>query len=397
MRPIRWSVVTLFTMATSIALIGCASTDAFSQRAWRVEPEYKLTAGRDRASSSAFLALGRAYQGEGRLQNAADAFAKAAANDPSDPDCYSALGVALAAMGRHDAAISAFIRALKLAPDQAPLLNNLGYVLMLDGQFERAIAYLHAAVASDPTHERARENLEMAETQLALEKAANPASLVARADELPSTASLSSAHEAVYPALQGSTASLPRAAFVAVPFGKALEVLPPASVYGQAPQPISGPMTVPIVGPVPSDDATASTRSQPLGPTFEPTTRPFQAMTALKYEIANGNGVTGAAARMRAYLFGTQPGRSAVRLIDLRPFSTAHTQVQYADGFREAAVVVASRMPTSAEIVPFSGTARPDVRIVLGRDVVPTRGAQLADDKTVDASASWSRLTANRD
>ena len=72
MPAFRLAPVALGTLVCA-ALIGCASVEPRAGAAWRIEPLMRVSHGGDPANGRAYAALGEAYQGEGRWQEAAEA------------------------------------------------------------------------------------------------------------------------------------------------------------------------------------------------------------------------------------------------------------------------------------------------------------------------------------
>ncbi len=89
---------------------------------------------------------------------------------------------------------------------------------------------------------------------------------------------------------------------------------------------------------------------------------------SVRVEVSNGNGVTGLAKRLAVRL-GSERVRT-VRLTNQRPFNQARTEVQYREGYVDAASALAQRLEHPAALVPSKALAPGvDVRLVLGRDL----------------------------
>lgn len=294
----RLGCLALGTIASAV-LIGCASVDAKGGGgAWRIEPLVELRHGGDAANGRAYFALGQAYQGEGRWQEAAEAYSKAAFADPDSAEAFHSLGIAQAVLGRHAGAITAFRHAVDLDPESAQYLNNLGYALLLSGQYARSLPFLRAALAREPGHEQARTNIARVEIMLRPVAAA--------------------------PAVEAASPAPDLAAAEPGPTSRAAET--------------------------PPDPALADR------------------LAGFRIEIANGNGVRGAAARLREWL--RERGVDTARLSNLRPFTSADTQVEYQPGHLAQALEIARRMPDGAGVVPAADSfSRADVRVVIGHDV----------------------------
>ena len=266
MSPLRSSVV---WVCASMALVGCASIGGTSAPGWRVEPTVALRHGVDPVNSRGYYALGLAHQGEGRWQEAAEAYLKAVAHDPSDARALNALGIAQAMLSRPDSAIAAFERAVDLSPQNAGYRNNLGFALLSAGRPAGALAHLREALVIDPHYPIALENRARAEQLLAEQRAAS--------------------RQAAVPAEPVSPSSEP-----------ALAEAPPERAADVA---VEAPVALPVQPQAVEDR-----------------------LRGYRLEVANGNGVPGAAARVREWLLAR--GHDAARLTNERPFNVAETVVQ---------------------------------------------------------------------
>lgn len=325
---------------------GCAAPGGDPHSAWRVEPLMRLSHGGSDPVSG-LMALGRAYEGERRWRDAADAYRRAAVQAPDDPAIQDALGRTLAAQHRHAEAVAALRRAVELQPASAQRLNNLGYALLLHGQHEEASRVLRQALELDPGHARARANLAALEREHGTRLASAP-----QAD----TASKPVARQPgeSIPALQLHTA--PNLPPLQMRSGE-------SSVRAQA---RGAAAVTPPASPVLAGAAIATSPALPAAPGTE--------KAQARLEISNGNGITGAAARLAGWL--RQQGYLPDRLSNLRPFATPRTVIQYREGFEVQAQALARELPVTPVIARVP-TLRPgtDVRVILGHDAAaPDRG-----------------------
>ncbi|TFW18276.1 LytR C-terminal domain-containing protein [Duganella callida] len=121
------------------------------------------------------------------------------------------------------------------------------------------------------------------------------------------------------------------------------------------------------------DDAVADmprTLVRQVGPALVEVSRsvaaqPVTAANALRLEIANGNGVRGAAARLARSL--QVDGVRTVRLSNLRPFDVPLSRIEYQRDRKDAAQTLARRL--NMPLHPLRSGAYADMRIVLGHDV----------------------------
>lgn len=123
------------------------------------------------------------------------------------------------------------------------------------------------------------------------------------------------------------------------------------------------------VAPAPAAIAAAvpDTAATPAAmPAAAPPARP--ALAGLRTEVINGNGQTGAAARVTRWL--KERGAASTRVANQRPFDTKQTVVQYKPGQLAQAQALARQMavPVKLSEIPDLVTGI-DVRVVLGHDL----------------------------
>ena len=122
--------------------------------------------------------------------------------------------------------------------------------------------------------------------------------------------------------------------------------------------------TVPALTVVSAGDAVRTNEAVAVDPV--PAAAPA---AAARVEIVNGNGMRGAAARVRDRL-GEAAGPAA-RLSNRAPYLVQSTVIEYRPGCADQARAIARRMPISVQLVALSSLgAGADVRVVLGRDLV---------------------------
>jgi len=316
--------------AALAAMSGCASVDESSPATWRIEPLMRVT--QSIASGHAYYLTGRYYDGMQDWPRAIDAYRKAVVADARHVEANNALGVALARLGRYDAAEAALRNALMLDPSRAHLRSNLGYVLLLSGRAAEAVAELDAAVALDPGDTIARTNLREANALMAGAPPA-PGPAVATPREVAASASV----ERPAPPLAASGTST-------------LISEPTVSAW-----PLSD---------APGDDRVAAAVRTAVTPA-EPIPAAVEPIPPVRLELSNGNGVTGAAARMREWL-ATQ-GVATRYLTNRQPYNQRHTMIEYRSGNEAAARRMAQLLPFPVETVVAS-RLRADLRVVLGHD-----------------------------
>lgn len=85
------------TLVLGLAVAGCASVEKTPAAPWRIEALWRLDNGVVPGSGAAYFALGRKYEGEGRWQQAAEAYRKASVAEPANAEYRNAVGLMLAA------------------------------------------------------------------------------------------------------------------------------------------------------------------------------------------------------------------------------------------------------------------------------------------------------------
>ena len=118
-----------------------AARDALRLGEWR-RAEAACRQGLEAESGNAELwrSLGASLHGQGRHQEALDAFAQAVRLRPEDADAYAGAASALASLGRRDKAEKRYRRALQLRPDHGEATARLGVLLAEAGRLDEATA-----------------------------------------------------------------------------------------------------------------------------------------------------------------------------------------------------------------------------------------------------------------
>lgn len=374
-------------------LLGCATPANAPQAeaAMTVQPLLRI---RDSAGSARdFYQLGRFYQGQNRFAQAADAYRRALEYHQDNIEARNALATTYSAQGRLNEAIAEFESMLKVAPQLAHLYNNLGYAYYLQDNFAKAIIAFETATALEPDNPRTYNNLGLAyrklgdpeKSQLAFAHAAglrngtnnsgalasasaavtvvpaaaaNIVNIADIANSAPSIALTNNASGIDLPAPVAADTPAPTAVSPAVamaaPAALALTVIGSSnwSTKGVLAE-TNGAVSVPVAAaPQSAGSATAGNRNFQLG-------------------IANGNGVTGLGRKVRAML--EQQGLPTSHLINLKPYRTQETTIQYRNGFRDEALRL-SRILIKAPALVSNDHLRnkADVQLVLGKDATST-------------------------
>ena len=363
--------------ATLIAVAGCATPPPTQPAAWKVESVFNVS--NASGISEAHYAIGRRHDRAQAWAMAVESYRKAVSVDPHNVEAHNALGVALSRAGQHDDAVAFLRMAVALDPGRAHLHSNLGNALLRAGRSQEAIGELKQALVQDPRDAIARANLQLAVAQ-------NDSTAFARGD---------SGADSSAPQTQAVTDSTPVAPAAQVPANRFTTVVPvhpeaPASGSTVTSAPVSMPLTmqvfdapsvpslqVPVTRTFESLTVLAGSASPPLPPTSVPLPAPalelhpptFAAAAPPRIEIANGNGITGMAARLGAFLRANGLAHRA-QLSNVPPFDVSTTVVHYRAGFRDAAQQIVTRAPYRMELAAEAGGAdNADIRVVLGRDV----------------------------
>ena len=404
--PNHYAIAKTIASAMLMAAAGCATPDTEGPQAWRIEAVFNVKHAIQ--SSQGYYTLGRYHDGSKAWEQAIDAYRKAIAIDAHNVEAYNALGVALAQSGRHADAETVLRQAVALAPELTHVRSNLGYVLMLAGKPDEAVLELKAAVLQDRGNSTAMTNLRDALAQRdaarngsetagaatvtkpeAIASTVTKSVAIASAVTKPVAIAFSNSAETVMvtrtasvePAAAMIKVEVPTAAGVTKPVAAgevpalstlaALRVIDqPTIAWGQQPavvavaEAVFNPVSVFPLLPVPL--------------TFAAMGRVGTGQQVSKLEVSNGNGTAGMAASVGRWLAAL--GLPASRLTDQRPYTQVQTLVQFRNGHEEAAMRVARSLPGGGKalLVPTQGL-RADVRVVLGRDSVPTNACLKRD------------------
>lgn len=108
------------------------------------------------------MAAGNKALNEGKIEAAAEAFARAAQLRPDVAQGHNNLGVLLRRLGKTQAAVASYRRGLILAPDDGGLHSNLGNALRELGHLDEAVVALRRAVELQPDNTSFGFNLALA-------------------------------------------------------------------------------------------------------------------------------------------------------------------------------------------------------------------------------------------
>jgi len=249
---------------------------------------------------------------------------------------YYSLGRYFQGQNRLDLALAAYRRAVAIDRRHAEAHNAIGAIAGVQGRLDEAIRDFRAALEIAPEAPHILNNLGYA---LALAgRHAEAVALLQRAAELE-------------PDNQGSKANL------ALALSRAKLAAEPRE------------STVAVPPAVPDGGGTTHDSGERPPPLATPERDDLSLQKTYRLEIANGNGVTGAAARFAEIV--ARYGAPRARLKNHRPFDRKSTVIYVAKGFEAQAQRLASRfgeLDVRIEPRELNGA---DVRIVLGRDMLP--------------------------
>jgi len=359
-----------------IALMSsCASNQSTSAAPWTIKTTAVTKSSNDKPE--AMYQLGRYYQGQNRFDEAVNAYLKALNVDANFVEARNGLGVVYSRQGKYREAIDAFQAAIQQAPKAAHLYSNMGYAYYLQGQYAESVKALQQATALDPHNQRALNNLGQAyakagnTTQSALafteaisvEKPDNTVTEVsASVPSIP--ANVTNIAAASAPDANVQTASAQDAQILAIPKDRGII----RSAH-------AAPQVLPVVEsrvklvPVAPHVSELQLRQQSTEMVQVASAEDSQDLRKVRLEVANGNGVSGAAGKVSKFLRGQ--GYAAARLTNQKPFKTKTTQIHYRSGYEAEAQYLQSKLLEAPQLVERNDMrANVSVRVVLGRDMV---------------------------
>jgi len=355
-----------------IALMSsCASNQSTSAAPFTIKTTAVTKSSNDKPE--AMYQLGRYYQGQNRFDEAVNAYLKALNADASFVEARNGLGVVYSRQGKYREAIEAFQAAIQQAPKAAHIYSNMGYAYYLQGQYAESVKALQQATALDPNNQRALNNLGQAYAKAGNTKQSALAFADAISAEKPN-------NTAVAAPAQSIPANVTTIALAAVADAK-VQTAPMADAQTLAIPKDRGVIktakTESLVVPVVESRAKLvslaphvselQVRPQTTEMTQLASAEAEQELQKVRLEVANGNGVTGAAGKVGKFLRGQ--GYAAARLTNQKPFKTKATQIQYQSGYEAQAQLLQSKLLDAPELVERNDL-RANVRVVLGRDMV---------------------------
>ncbi|WP_256081690.1 LytR C-terminal domain-containing protein [Massilia sp. YIM B04103] len=369
----------------AFAIAGCGLISACSTPPARQEltmqPVLRIDQGTRAGNQVAtWNRLGRYHQERGQLSLALGAYAQSLALDSHQLEARSALAAIEARQGRLEAAREQLQALAVDFPAEAQPQTNLGYVQYLMGDYAGAIGTLRKAMALG-AGPKAYANLQLAETAARENGQPEAAALAAAIRMQPGTVS---------PALAAATPASASAAETYAAAPPPESSAPPASeasatpdagqlhrtsrmelvelkpnVYELKLRPVV--TALPVV--VPSVTKAAASLSAAAS----------AAARRARIEVANGNGATGMARRVRELL--VLSGIPVDRLSNDKPYRQQITTIQYGPGYASQAAELQSSLQGKAALEASDKLQTVDLRLVLGKDAQATLAAagQTAD------------------
>ncbi|MDC8759258.1 LytR C-terminal domain-containing protein [Janthinobacterium fluminis] len=348
-------------------------------------------------NAATYYRLGKHLQERGELQLALAAYTLSLEFEPGQLEARNAAAALHARQGQLEQAAALLRQVVADFPGAAHPYNNLGYVYYMQGNYAAATATLRQALALDGQNELARNNLALAEAAGAagagVPDAAAP--LIA-AEAAPVATPPAAPAQAPEPAVAAPAQPLAQAA--APP-----QLAPPAPVAPPAPAAVAEvaapPGRVELVQLKPNEyqlkfNAVPTLAAivplpvaRPAAPSAAAVAATPEAQQRAGLEVANGNGVTGMAKRMRHVL--AQMGIPVRRLRNERPYTQRNTTILYRPGFEREAAALQNALKGLVALQASKYLAEgADLRLVLGKDAK----AQLA---RLDAAADLPLLALN--
>ncbi|HEY9277240.1 MAG TPA: LytR C-terminal domain-containing protein [Methylotenera sp.] len=357
-----------------IALMSsCASNQSTSAAPWTIKTTAVTKSSNDKPE--AMYQLGRYYQGQNRFTEAVNAYLKALNADANFVEARNGLGVVYSRQGKYREAIEAFQAAIQQAPKAAHLYSNMGYAYYLQGEYAESVKALQQATALDPKNQRALNNLGQAyakagnTTRSALAFA--EAISVEKPDNTKAVAPTQSA-----PANVTNIAEVPVAdTSVTTTLAQDTQILAIPKDRGVIRTANSASLVLPVeesraklvaVAPHVSE---LQLRPQSAETVQVASVEGSQDLQKVRLEVANGNGVSGAAGKVSKFLRGQ--GYAAARLTNQKPYKTKTTQIYYRSGYEAQAQLLQSKLLDAPKLVERNDMrANVSVRVVLGKDMV---------------------------
>jgi tetratricopeptide (TPR) repeat protein len=359
-----------------IALMSaCASNQTTSAAPWTIKTTAVTKSSNDKPE--AMYQLGRYYQGQNRFAEAVNAYLKALNADASFVEARNGLGVVYSRQGKYREAIDAFQIAIQQAPKAAHLYSNMGYAYYLQGQYAESVKALQQATKLDPSNQRALNNLGQAYA-----KAGNASQSALAFAEAISVEQPDNAESKVAVPAQSQPNNMTNIAAVTVteldakkePVAET-QLLAIPKDRGVIRTANAAPSVVPVVESraklvsIAPHVSELRLRPQAVESVQIAAVEDMQELQNVRLEVANGNGVSGAAGKVGKFL--RAEGYAAARLTNQKPFNTKTTQIHYRTGYEAQAQLLQAKLLDAPTLVERNDMrANVSVKLVLGKDMV---------------------------
>lgn len=300
-----------------------------------VQPVLAIRHSSNLTAATQFM-LGKYHQERGNFEQARTAYQTSVALDGRQLEPRNALATVLAQQGELDQAASILIQLVADFPAVPHPYNNLGYVYYLRGSYAAAASMFQNALALDAGNERVLNNLKAVQEAMAGTGDAGPDKTTTQQQE-------AAAARKPAPAVSEPSPVTP-----SVPAQARMEVLQITPNMFEL-QPRGG--NAQLVQAAPANTAGQVTAN------------------SSRVEIANGNGVTGLAKRIRNVL--NLYGIAISRLTNALPYKQRETRILYRDGFESQADALRVALNGHAVMIrAVNLPASSDIRLLLGKDVI---------------------------
>ncbi|MDP1653422.1 MAG: tetratricopeptide repeat protein [Rhodocyclaceae bacterium] len=350
---------------------GCAWTNPQPPKL-TVEPFQTIQHATNRPDG--YYRLGRYYQGQNRLDLAAEAYRKALTINPDFTEARNGLGTIYAAQGKYERSLAEFNAALVREPNAAHIHNNIGYLNFLQGNHAEAVAAFTKASALDPANQKARNNLGTALAKIdaplnsnpvvsqATESAPPPAKPAQPAPQLPFAVLAKPNPEAMTVVL---VSDIP-------PSSRSAKVMPAEETVLNSQPVVNSPK--PVASNVVPEKAIPD---QVINADPQPKVRKYA------LEVSNGNGKKLLAAQFSSML--SEKGLPKAKLTDHKPYNQVRTVIQYRKGYLFEAARL-SRHLRDIQHLAFVAENKDlprhtDVKLILGRDL--SRNIKIDNSRSI--------------
>jgi tetratricopeptide (TPR) repeat protein len=303
--------------------------------------------------------------------------------------------------GKYREAIDAFQIAIQQAPKAAHLYSNMGYAYYLQGQYAESVKALQQSTKLDPSNQRALNNLGQAYA-----KAGNASQSALAFAEAISVEQPDNAESKVAVPAQSQPNNVTNIAAVTVteldakkePVAET-QLLAIPKDRGVIRAANAAPIVVPVVESraklvsIAPHVSELRLRPQAVESVQIAAVEDMQELQNVRLEVANGNGVSGAAGKVGKFL--RAEGYAAARLTNQKPFNTKTTQIHYRTGYEAQAQLLQAKLLDAPTLVERNDMrANVSVKLVLGKDMVTqlaqydyqAKALQLALNKSGDKS-----------